>query len=576
MTNRSIFIPVILAALAAVAMLGSGCVELPGNASCTSDQDCRDGRICSETIGACVEPPAAPDGGPDTGPDVPVDPQPRIAAQPASLVFERIDDADPSWRRSWLKTTVRNVGDAPLVIDGVGHTGGDAFELTYSDESTDTWLSDPAAIPNPLGPGDSFDIRAWYETETTTPVSGHIFIESNDPRGEFHIPMSADGSPPCVEVTSGEYLYFTPRGTNEPVTKEVTLRNCSADSSLAIRAVRLVHDGGGAFYVRQESLPARLPEYSALVAPGESASVELIYDGARQEWNAGELLIETNVPDRRSIRIGLYRQTDENDCPIATAGARLSEGAPFVRSLDAALEQSIELSGRASTDPDGDIETYQWSIVDKPYGSSQRIRPDENARDAQFHIDRPGRYAFELQVWDDEGETSCHGADRVDVIARHESRELRVELDWYAPADPDPVDEVGANLDVHYLHPSGRWGQAPWDVFSGNPNPDWSRPNRPDESPELDADVTNGAGIERITHATPEANLAFRTGVHYVDDAGFGTSLATARIYVGDMLLYEARDQALEEDQFWEVAQIVYPGPDVTIVDEVFEEMPEE
>jgi hypothetical protein len=50
--------------------------------------------------------------------------------------------------------------------------------------------------------------------------------------------------------------------------------------------------------------------------------------------------------------------------------------------------------------------------------------------------------------------------------------------------------------------------------------------------------------------------LVYRVGAHYWSDHGFGTSLATVRIFLDSELVYEVSSVALETHDMWEVAAI--------------------
>jgi hypothetical protein len=275
-----------------------------------------------------------------------------------------------------------------------------------------------ALYPSQLAPGESFEVRVWYGTESNEPVSAQVIVRTSDPSGDFEVPLSADPNPPCVEVEPADNLIFRPDGPAERLTKNITLTNCAEESNLAIRDVRLEVDAGGGFFVPQSELPGRLPEHSALVAPGESATIPVIYTGNSFAWNEGELVIETNVPEQRIIRILLLRETNENDCPIVRAGARTSDGVPFIASIRAQTGSTVELSARNSVDPDGEVVDYRWTIVSRPEGSREELAPTREDRDVRLRLDRDGQYLVELQVWDDQGARNCGGSARVTVIAQ--------------------------------------------------------------------------------------------------------------------------------------------------------------
>ena len=404
--------PILAGLLTAIVALAAGCLDL-GEVSCTDDDQCRYGRICSPA-GLCVAstPPLhpTPDAGPgsDTDARPPAEPQPRLIASPAELTFDRIDNSDPTWRRAWRETTIRNTGNAVADLDSIDFSGDPSFELDTPEEG---W-------PDTLAPGESFTLRVWYHTQSSEPVSGTVLVHSSDLAARFEVPVWADPNPPCVEVEPERNLFFRPQEPNQQIVKDVVVTNCAEESNLALRDVRLEIDAGGGFYVPTDELPERLPEHSALIAPGESVALPVVYTGRSFEWNEGELVIETNVPNQRIIRIGLLRETDANDCPIARAGVRLAdddESVPFVRSLRVPVGSRVMLNGEDSVDADGRVVRYEWTAVE--WAGERRPGGLPETGSFLMQADTPGRYLIELDVWDDDGASSCGGVARVTIIA---------------------------------------------------------------------------------------------------------------------------------------------------------------
>jgi hypothetical protein len=77
--------------------------------------------------------------------------------------------------------------------------------------------------------------------------------------------------------------------------------------------------------------------------------------------------------------------------PVADAG---DSGA-----LSPCTDQSFELDGYGSYDPEGGALTYAWSLLSAPSGSSGYFE-DTSLANPIFHWDEVGSYTFQLQVWD--------------------------------------------------------------------------------------------------------------------------------------------------------------------------------
>ncbi len=226
---------------------------------------------------------------------------------------------------------------------------------------------------------------------------------------------------------------------------------------------------------------------------------------------------------------------------------------------------------------------WAWTLVDRPEGGvsvpSERDAwnpttgedgpPDDvSTPDAELFVDLVGRYVIELDVGD-----GCERA-RLEFEARHDVA-LAIELTWHTPADPDESDMTGTDVDLHLRHPlaGGVWGQETYDCFFRQREPDWGRPNDPDDNPTLDIDDTNGAGPEQINLAEPEWGAVYTVGVIYfraestfglrdVDPRTEHMSVARVRVYVRGELALDVTGELETVDDLWEAARIDWCGHD--------------
>jgi hypothetical protein len=143
---------------------------------------------------------------------------------------------------------------------------------------------------------------------------------------------------------------------------------------------------------------------------------------------------------------------------------------------------------------------------------------------------------------------------------------LRIEVTWETPGDPVPDDDVGSDFDLHVLHPlaAGDWESA-FDCYSGNPTPDWGIEGQPQDAALIFEDA-DGLGPEAVQLTLPE-NLDYGVGVFYADDAGFGESFVTARVFVDGVPVYEYLDKLLFAGEFWEFGLVTWPGAGITEID---------
>ena len=245
-----------------------------------------------------------------------------------------------------------------------------------------------------------------------------------------------------------------------------------------------------------------------------------------------------------------------DDCPVAVAGVRSGEEGDFVEALTIDAGGNVTFDASASYDPnnrdDPDaIVGHRWTLEEAPQTFDGSLSPNPDVRSPSLFLDVPGRYVVALTVVDQMGNVSCE-TDEVVLTVRPDGG-LRVVLRWETPGDPIPGDNRGGDLDLHVLHPNGRWDTSPWDCHWQNMSPNWGDINSAEDDPVLDRDSMS-AGPEIFELALPEA-LAYTVGVHYGRDNGFGESRATVELYMGSALVFEAQ-KTLADPQFWEVARI--------------------
>lgn len=96
----------------------------------------------------------------------------------------------------------------------------------------------------------------------------------------------------------------------------------------------------------------------------------------------------------------------------------------------------------------------------------------------------------------------------------------------------------------------------------------------PLDNPVMMREDGDGWGPESIWLRQPALG-AYRIGVHYFGDAGFGASEARIRVFLDGELLATLEQGGLERsDYFWDVATLHMPSELVTPVDEVASSTP--
>jgi hypothetical protein len=256
--------------------------------------------------------------------------------------------------------------------------------------------------------------------------------------------------------------------------------------------------------------------------------------------------------------------TGNTDTGPDTTGPDTCDSAPTARiagsatPVEAEPGATVTLDASASSAVQGQIDRYQWSVVDHPYSSSlNHLKPSldrQTGGRVSFVANIVGDYVIDLTVVDDAGTESCNTV-RAQITVAPDS-DIFVELVWDTPDDDDQTDDDGADMDLHYKHPDGDWGYEPLDIFWFNPTADWGEPNSRRDDPELIRDDENGSGPESIAHNRPE-DLHYAIGVYYYDDYGYGASEATVRVYLDGDLAHEVSAESLPgADTFYEAVSI--------------------
>ncbi len=133
---------------------------------------------------------------------------------------------------------------------------------------------------------------------------------------------------------------------------------------------------------------------------------------------SGIYRVELTVDDGLLSDSTVAEVTVLNRAPIADAGLdqQANEG------------DSVELDGFASSDPDGDVITYQWQILSVPAGSSVNQLPGDTLPNPVFVADVDGTFEFSLTVSDGE-DSSQEDRVSVTVLPGNLAPQARIELE---------------------------------------------------------------------------------------------------------------------------------------------------
>jgi hypothetical protein len=158
-------------------------------------------------------------------------------------------------------------------------------------------------------------------------------------------------------------------------------------------------DGSGSFDPDDAPEPLSF-SWTLVSAPDTSGLTQADINNA-QSPNAtlepdvyGEYKFELEVNDGLLTDSAIVTVTVVNRAPTAHAG----------NDQNAELNALTQLDGSASSDPDGDLLTYVWTVVSVPSGSAVTVLQDSTSVNSSFTPDVAGDYVFSLVV--DDGENS--------------------------------------------------------------------------------------------------------------------------------------------------------------------------
>lgn len=485
---------------------------------------------------------------------------------PARLIFGRV----PAGGTVTKTTNIQNVGRAPLRIDRVylGENGEEfdfCFPTSNEQDAPCLGVDEPGAYPETLNYLETVLIRVTYSPVDDGEDTSRILVDSDDPDEQpFEIEISANGEEPCILVSDENGIDFGAAFIGGVSQRTVTIENCSPNKELIVDAIALTSDSDEEFFLGDNALPEPLPSEALVIAPGEANSLVLSYAPSAEAANQGTLEIRSNDEAKSPLRIPVTGRGSNNSCPTAVAKARVQgEGGPQVSQIETIPLATVEFDGGDSSDVDGGISTYEWTIVERPADSTTRFVPNGGVANPTLFIDLAGRYKIELTVYDEQGTASCETSE-VTILATP-NEDVHVQLVW---------DTDGTDVDLHFLHPNGRWNASPYDCHWLNREPNWNNLNSAGDDPSLDIDDVNGFGPENINLNNPES-LTYRVGAHYYSDHFLGASNVTIRIWLSATLVFEYRNKFMTDGQFWDVATIQWgPSPQVGQIDSVLPGFP--
>ena len=508
---------------------------------------------------------------------------PRIFSK-ENVIFRRVPPVDETTRdKYWQLTEVQNIGQAALTVTDIIVTPRESdFHISFP-AAFDAEL-DPAddgdSFPGLVEPGESFPVRVYFNPLDDLPSTAEMILYSNDAEApEYVVNLLGNSGSPCLQLSEEGEINFGEGAIGHANNKTLVVENCSPTAELTISEIDVctMNTAGDCdasldtFSIRDNSLPGDLPDDVAVLGPQQTANFVLTYTPDDTSVSNGQLVISSDDPAKSMLTVPIVGKGTDNACPTAVAEATIAGVNRYQTEINTVPLNTVNFRGTNSIDSDGTVQSYEWTIVQQPTGSTTRMTPSAASPEPSLFIDLAGDYVIELKVFDDRGTESC-GEQAIITISAVPNEAVHVQLVWDTPADPDQTDTFGTDLDLHFLHPNGNWNSSPWDCYWLNKTADWGRPGDPSDDPSLDIDDTDGAGPENINLDEPEAGVAYEVGVYYFSDWGMGPSYATVRVYIDGVQQFEQEQLLQSSGSFWRTARVL--DRVVTPIDTVHNDFP--
>ncbi|MBL8784106.1 MAG: choice-of-anchor D domain-containing protein [Deltaproteobacteria bacterium] len=483
----------------------------------------------------------------------------KLVLSPPSLDFGLVSANQSSTK----PVSLLNTGSADLTVSRIvfgGHPGytvsiaGQSYSVSAESASTGITLPSPLVIAG----GSATTVDVTYTASGPESAQGQVVFFSNDATAANGTTLNlfANLTGPCIKVNPMR-VEFGSKVVGQLAQIDVEVESCG-DVDLILNDVVIATDPSGVFGVQKSQIgvfPLTVAAHAKVVVPVTylPGSVAVLGNDGQFVQDEGLLQITSNAY-LSQVDIPLRGFGTDGRCPVAKI--TIAEGAEVIP------QTNLHLSGRQSTSSNGTINNFEWTVI-QPNGSTSTLRPSKFVAEPTFEANIIGEYIFRLKVFDALGNESCSDAEQRVIVTSNDA--IHVELLWNTPTDADQTDLVGADVDLHFLHPSaaGAYFHQRFDCYWENTTPEWGFAS-PQDNPRLDRDDVDGAGPENLNVDVPEQGVRYQVGVHYWDDWGFGPSTTTVRIYIYGQLRDQWADVRLVVNDMWDTHYIDWPSGVVT------------
>ncbi len=265
-------------------------------------------------------------------------------------------------------------------------------------------------------------------------------------------------------------------------------------------------------------------------------------------------------------------QTDTVDEPAEQEPVQVEDGCDSVRIL---LDGSNQPAPGEALRLQASFGSYElqatnidWSLDALPDMSLARL-DTTGGTDGEVELipDFLGDYRVRLQMSDQTGQKYGPCIQPVHCLL---DGLLVVELAWNTPNA-----EEGADLDLHVISQTGKWGAHPFDCFWDNPQAAWGDASDQDDG-RLLSDARYPVGPEHFQLLEKPGDVdELEVGVRVNTSRGSGASPARVTVYYEGKLLESFRHGGLVDGDFWWIARIDLRDGGLEIIDKVSTGYPE-
>lgn len=478
-----------------------------------------------------------------------------------------------------LDLTISNIGEADLTI----------ASAQIDPESDPGFVFDGSIFPQTIAPGEDVVVQVGFSTDSPGLFKGSLLIESDAKnKPSKSVPLLGVGASPCLLLDPPTVDFggaYPPANVKLPL----TLRSCG-DLPVNIDAIAMVNPSGAPFEVDLAPLLAPVP---FTLEPGEEVFFNVAFKPQTASPTDAQGLpipetatvaVTTNAPmPTKEVTVSGF--ASPGGCPVAiphvVGGSKAIPGA------------TLNLSAGMSFGAFGVPSLVSWSVSSLPNGEvASAVLPTADVHDVTYTLGGAGTYTFQLNVFDEanaaglacgEPGNPCTqvipgcspGFVTVEVV---DAVPLIVELTWDTPGDANQGDTgagLGADLDIHMHNGAGvgddydadgapdSWFDIVADCFWLDASPDWGAAGG-DDDPMLALEDADGQGPERIEFHQPKAGDTYTFGAHYWSDYGYGSSIATLKVYVFEELVWQSNPAVLESGDLFEAGTVAWPSGIVT------------